>query len=101
MPTEVSLSNTIFVTLKRNQHSIRHYFVGNMSIDYITGGHGRSLPVTLCAGLLAFGWNIRIKFKIFGSGRVADVTLGFVLELHCTVFLAIQPDCKTLIIQFQ
>jgi len=60
-----------------------------------------ALPVTLCAGLLAFGWNIRIKFKIFGSGRVADVTLGVVLELHCTVFLAIQPDCKTLIIQFQ
>jgi len=53
-----------------------------------------ALPVTLCAGLLAFGWNIRIKFKIFGSGRVADVTLGVVLELHCTVFLAIQPDCK-------
>ena len=60
-----------------------------------------TLPVTLCAGLLAFGWNIGIKLEILGSGLVSVIVLGIVLELHCAALLAIQPDGKALVIQFQ
>jgi len=57
-----------------------------------------TLPVTLGASLLAFGWNIGIKFEILGPGLVAGVMLGVVLELYSAAFLAIQPDGKTLVI---
>jgi hypothetical protein len=57
-----------------------------------------AMPVTLCAGLLAFGWNIGVKLEIFGSGLVPGVVLGVVLEFHGSAFLAIQPDGKALVI---
>ena len=56
------------------------------------------MPVTLGAGLLAFGWYVGIKFETFCPGLVAGIVLSVVLKLHGAAFLAIQPNGKALVI---
>jgi hypothetical protein len=57
-----------------------------------------TVPITLGAGLLTFGWYVGIKFETLGPGFVAGIVLSVVLELNSATFPAIQPDGKTLVI---